>query len=342
MVISQEIIERLTGNRGTKTIAACLHTHSQRKSAIVKAQRVDVSQRMNIRLRCTLKSFERNLVTRILPKQIIKRNLTTLNNNNSLILNPWFVTGFTDAEGCFTVVLQKNPKAKFGYSISARFKICLHKKDLAILEGLKAFFGVGNIQATGKNRDSFEFIVKSIKDLTAVIIPHYDSYPLITQKKADYELFKLVISLINNKEHLSSLGLLRIVNLKASINKGLSDALKVEFPLNEPYPRPLVDDLAIPHPQWVAGFTSGDGSFYILIRRTKDNFRVVLRFVISQHKRDKQLITKFIDYFNCGRLVKYDDMVDFCIENNGDNLEKILPFFNENQILGVKAKDFED
>jgi len=95
----------------------------------------------------------------------------------------------------------------------------------------------------------------------------------------------------------------------------------------------------------------GDGSFSVLIRlftsigvkqEQQDKFRIVLRFIISQHKRDKILMTNIINYLNCGRLVEYDNMADFIVESNKDNLEKIIPFFRNNNILGVKAKDFED
>lgn len=95
----------------------------------------------------------------------------------------------------------------------------------------------------------------------------------------------------------------------------------------------------------------GDGSFSVLIRlftsigggvkqEQRDKFRIVLRFIISQHKRDKILMTNIINYLNCGRLVEYDNMADFIVESNKDNLEKIRPFFRNNNILGVKAKDF--
>lgn len=55
-------------------------------------------------------------------------------------------------------------------------------------------------------------------------------YPLLTQKSVDFFLFKQIIDLINNKAHLTVEGLNQIVNLKASMNLGLSDKLKLEFP----------------------------------------------------------------------------------------------------------------
>ncbi len=62
-----------------------------------------------------------------------------------------------------------------------------------------------------------------------VIIPFFDKYPLISQKRADFEIFKKIIELINNKQHMTSEGLEKIVNLKASLNTVNSDKLKAIF-----------------------------------------------------------------------------------------------------------------
>jgi len=56
-----------------------------------------------------------------------------------------------------------------------------------------------------------------VKDL-ARIIDHFEKYPLITQKRADYEIFKQVFYLIYRKEHLTLPGLQEIVAIKASMN----------------------------------------------------------------------------------------------------------------------------
>jgi hypothetical protein len=47
----------------------------------------------------------------------------------------------------------------------------------------------------------------------------------------------------------------------------------------------------------LAGFTSGDGSFDIIIKKT--GFSVSCRFRITQHSRDTQLINSIIKYLNC-------------------------------------------
>lgn len=78
----------------------------------------------------------------------------------------------------------------------------------------KAYFGVGSITKMGS---LFAYRVTSSKEL-AVIIDHFDRFPLVTQKKADFLLFKQVIEKINRKEHLKMEGLKEIVAIKASIN----------------------------------------------------------------------------------------------------------------------------
>jgi hypothetical protein len=55
-------------------------------------------------------------------------------------------------------------------------------------------------------------------------------YPLLSQKQVDFFLFKAVVELVNANEHLTLLGLQKIVNIKASMNKGFPESLKEAFP----------------------------------------------------------------------------------------------------------------
>ena len=97
--------------------------------------------------------------------------------------------------------------------------------------------------------------------LTDVIIPFFDKYPLITQKRSDFLLFKKAVNLLKEGAHFTSEGLIKIVSLKASMNKGLSDKLAIDFSNVVPEIRPKVEDQEIKDPNWLAGFVSGEGSF---------------------------------------------------------------------------------
>ena len=81
-------------------------------------------------------------------------------------------------------------------------------------------------------------MVQSLRDITNVIIPHFEKYPLITQKRADFLLFKKGVELLNFKAHSEIEGIREILSLKASMNRGvLSDLLRNNFPDVLPVPR---------------------------------------------------------------------------------------------------------
>lgn len=73
-----------------------------------------------------------------------------------------------------------------------------------------------------------------------IIMNHFDKYPLITKKQADYKLFKLAVNLIKNKSHLTKDGLLELVALKAVINNGINNDLSIAFPNIDTVLRPQV------------------------------------------------------------------------------------------------------
>lgn len=132
---------------------------------------------------------------------------------------------------------------------------------MLILKQIKLFFGVGNIVNSG-TRDSVYYSVNSIQDIINVIIPHFLKYPLITQKRADFLLFKEIVELIAKKKHLTLEGLRQILAIRASINIGFSFSLNESFPNIIPVPRPVIKDQEIIDPYWFAGFTEGEGCFF--------------------------------------------------------------------------------
>ncbi|MDW0150973.1 MAG: LAGLIDADG family homing endonuclease [Nitrososphaeraceae archaeon] len=154
------------------------------------------------------------------------------------------MSGYSDAEGCFNVGIQKNPNGKF--YVRPSFQIKVHSRDNLLLMQIKDYLGgIGNIYT---NTNDSKFTVRSLDDILK-IIAHFDNYPLITQKKADFILFKEIILKIIEGEHLSAKGLQEIINIRASINLGLSDSLKTIFPNTVPVARPLIENITIPHPE---------------------------------------------------------------------------------------------
>jgi LAGLIDADG endonuclease len=101
-----------------------------------------------------------------------------INGNTICSFNPWFISGFCDAESSFYILFYKSDTVKLGWAITARFEIHLHLKDKYLLEKIKDYFGgVGNIITKYK---SVSFTISN----KAVLIEHFNKYPLINKKKS--------------------------------------------------------------------------------------------------------------------------------------------------------------
>jgi hypothetical protein len=152
------------------------------------------------------------------------------------------------------------------------------------------YLGVGSISKSNKVA---LYAVDSIKEIS-VILDHFDKYPLITQKNSDYLIFKICFEIIKQGGHLTEKGLLEIISLKNILNLGLSENLKSAFPNIEIKDRPKHIFKGIPDPNWISGFTSGEGSFHIVIRKPKTS--VFARFSIHLHIRDLEILKGIYTY----------------------------------------------
>lgn len=172
--------------------------------------------------------------------------------NKECRLNSNWITGFIDAEGCFTIRSSNSERYETGWFAQLSFQIKLHVRDKNILLQVKSFFEeIGTIWL---NNTNIYYKVRDINEIIRIIIPHFDKYPLITKEQEDFLLFKNIVYLMSKGEHLNKEGLIKILNLRASLNKGLSDKLKISFPEITKIERskinlPLNIDL-----NWIVGF----------------------------------------------------------------------------------------
>jgi hypothetical protein len=262
-------------------------------------------------------------------------------------LDPNWVTGFTDAEGCFMINITKRKTNKLTWKIQPCFQIKLHIKDKDLLLKIKLFFNeAGNI-VTNYNHNFVAYNIYNIKYITNIIIPHFNNYQLITQKQSDFIIFKNIVELINKDEHLTKDGLIKIINLKASLNKGLSDKLKTNFPNITKVERSKVNIPIIIDYNWIAGFMSGDGCFSVGIYKSSTNkigYGVALQIILTQHSRDEILFNKIKNLLGCGFIYEYPNrnIIKLNISNFKYIYNKMIPLFNKHKIIGVKLLDYLD
>lgn len=140
----ETLLSRKMDNRGSKYhLIKC-----------IKEQRVDGGLLFNPlgglnNIRCTLRGFEKFSLAGIPSNLILNKRLYSTTGSlffkksiqlshsgsnlsksaNSLNLNPWFVTGFTDGDGSFAVSITKQ-NSGIGWKILPMFTIGLDPKDL--------------------------------------------------------------------------------------------------------------------------------------------------------------------------------------------------------------------
>jgi hypothetical protein len=270
-------------------------------------------------------------------------NNTHVRSVKESALHPFYVSGFVDGEGAFSVSILKRAVYKTGWSISPVFTVSLHSRDAVLLKKIQSFFGVGKITIRSKD-GSVYFTVNSIKDLMEVIIPHFDKYPLSTEKQADYELFKQIVSIMYNKQHLNIEGLHKVLSFKASMNNGLTPVLIEHFPNINPSERPAIKTQERLDPHWVAGFVEAEGCFSISTIKSelyKTGYQIKLHFSVVQHSRDILLMKRIVEYFNCGAVYENTGHVTFIVTKLSDIRDKIIPFFKEYSLQGFKLSDYE-
>lgn len=132
----------------------------------------------------------------------------------------YYLAGFVDGEGSFSVSIRKTPtKTRFGWTIDPLFQVYQHKDNARILFVFQKFFGIGYVSKKGGNPSCFVYCVDRTSDLIDVIIPFFDSYPLIGEKYNNFLLFKEIVTGLKQKEQCTQEGFKRLTTLCFQMNR---------------------------------------------------------------------------------------------------------------------------
>jgi hypothetical protein len=93
-------------------------------------------------------------------------------NKECYILNPDFVTGLSDAEGCFSVRVWNNKITKFKRNVQLDFKIKMLENETELLSQVRSFFNCGILWYYRKD-DTVWFRVQDIYSIKNKITPHF-------------------------------------------------------------------------------------------------------------------------------------------------------------------------
>jgi hypothetical protein len=138
-------------------------------------------------------------------------------------LNPNYVVGFIDGEGCFCVSTCKHKTLKRKKEVRPEFEIELRIDDKQILERIKATLGCGKIYELHYSRYAWQphakLKVSNIKDLSEKIIPFFEKHPLQAKKAETFKIFSQIVKIITAKKHLTETGYQKILKLREKMRK---------------------------------------------------------------------------------------------------------------------------
>lgn len=102
-------------------------------------------------------------------------------------LDPWYVTGFIEAQGTFTY-------SRNGRQMALYFGIKLPEADEPVLQAIRDFFGgIGSIYFVQAGASAYYRVCR--REQLPVIVEHIDNYPLRSSKRAAYEIWREMVVL---------------------------------------------------------------------------------------------------------------------------------------------------
>lgn len=114
-------------------------------------------------------------------------------DNQQERLNPWWIVGFVDGEGCFSVSTFKNRTCKSGYQTLCEFVVTQGERSKSALEAMKSYFNCGGIYINRRydnhKYNLLRYCVRKREDLKSKIIPFFQQYPLQSAKRIQFEIF---------------------------------------------------------------------------------------------------------------------------------------------------------
>lgn len=122
-------------------------------------------------------------------------------------LNPQWIVGFVDGEGCFNLDVHCKKDMRWGLQMQPEFTVVQNEIDLQILYALKDYFQCGSVTLNRQDKSGkrYHFRVKSVKDLNEKIVPFFEKHSLKTKKNIEFRTFRKICRLMGSGYHRESL-----------------------------------------------------------------------------------------------------------------------------------------
>ena len=137
-----------------------------------------------------------------------------------LELDPRWVVGFVDGEGCFSVSVHRNANARStgGWQLHPVFHVYQHERYRAVLEALVARVRMRAISARRVRTAACGPSRSTVSSPSRThVVPFFERYPLVV-KADDFRCFAAIVRSMRRKEHLTRDGFERLLRLAYGMN----------------------------------------------------------------------------------------------------------------------------
>nr|YP_009262057.1 LAGLIDADG endonuclease [Chrysoporthe austroafricana]AMX22132.1 LAGLIDADG endonuclease [Chrysoporthe austroafricana] len=169
---------------------------------------------VNIKAAMNFGVLSNNLVSKFIDIKPVKR----IEVKNIEILDPCWVSGFVEGEGCFTVNIYKRKDSVLGEGVKLVFKVTQDKRNKEVLELFSSIFGCGKVYNQSSKGGVLDYMVTGLGDITEKVIPFFMAHPLKGAKLKEFQDWCEVAELMQNKAHLTKDGLEKIRSIKLGMN----------------------------------------------------------------------------------------------------------------------------
>lgn len=129
----------------------------------------------------------------------------------------YYLAGFADAEGCFSVSVKPQESARWKFVIDPIFQVTQHKNNEIVIKLFLRVLKCGRIIQKPGQEDLLLFLVDNRRQLKEKILPFFEKYVLLA-KKRDFEKFREIILRMENKEHFTKEGFCSLVKIAFEMN----------------------------------------------------------------------------------------------------------------------------
>jgi LAGLIDADG endonuclease len=130
---------------------------------------------------------------------------------------PSYISGYVDGEGCFSVSIAPRHSLRVGWEVRPSVSVSQNSDRSEVLLVIQRYFACGTLRPDRSDR-TLKWEVRSLPILWERVIPHFRTYPLLSGKQRDFELFAEICGRMIRGHHCDPRELTEIVRLAGRMN----------------------------------------------------------------------------------------------------------------------------